>query len=272
MTHAVNLQNLINALAFKYILKGEVTHAHIPDDPFIESERRQIIFGAAVGIPTFYVRKNTPNRFLMKILEKTEGTRISRRYPGYIRVYNAAYRGALLRILKEDAADLAETLGLRDTLEDLETRLGHPGACSAAGKLQAGILQEANARSPLELSAEEFNGAAEKYYRTGLRRQQMEESFRFLEVILERLDKNPARMDPDLRQILQISAGGRSPADLVRTVTEDVIAEQASLEEIRKLLRFIIVHVCVEKWEEERLTGQAEGGYDAPPVFRAGNE
>jgi len=53
MARAVGLQNLLSALAFKYIAEESVTHAHIPDDPFVESERRQIIFGQAVGHPHF---------------------------------------------------------------------------------------------------------------------------------------------------------------------------------------------------------------------------
>nr|MDA8165765.1 hypothetical protein [Desulfobacteraceae bacterium] len=47
LSGAVDLQLLLTALAFKYILTGQVSHAHIPDDPTVESERRQIFFGRA---------------------------------------------------------------------------------------------------------------------------------------------------------------------------------------------------------------------------------
>ena len=53
MGKAANLQNLLNALAFKYMAEGKLTHSHIPDDPAVESERRQIFFCAATDIPTF---------------------------------------------------------------------------------------------------------------------------------------------------------------------------------------------------------------------------
>ena len=53
----------ITALAFRYVLNGDVTHDHIPDSPFIESERRQIFFATAIGIPTFFIRHDTENRF-----------------------------------------------------------------------------------------------------------------------------------------------------------------------------------------------------------------
>ena len=44
MGRAVDLQMLLNALAFKYIAEGKLTHQHIPDNPSVESERRQIFF------------------------------------------------------------------------------------------------------------------------------------------------------------------------------------------------------------------------------------
>jgi hypothetical protein len=55
LTGATNLQVLLTALAFKYMANGDVSHRHIPDTPFIESERRQIFFCMAIGIPTFFV-------------------------------------------------------------------------------------------------------------------------------------------------------------------------------------------------------------------------
>ena len=91
MAIAINLQLLVTALAFKLVLLGKVSHRHIPDDPFVESERRQIFFGSAIGIPTFYVRTDMPNLFMKRILDYTHGLRQSRRYPGYMRVYNQEY-------------------------------------------------------------------------------------------------------------------------------------------------------------------------------------
>ena len=165
MGYAAELQMLIHALAYKYIAQGKITHAHIPDTPVIESERRQVIFGAAAGIPTFFVRTDTANLFMRRILAITARTRQSRRYPGYTRVHNSEYLKALLKVLQEDAADLIEILKLADLIRDLGERLEYPGIHSAAAKLVAAILQEAGARSPLSLKAEDFNLAAEKYYR-----------------------------------------------------------------------------------------------------------
>jgi len=61
MGRATDLQVLITALAYKYMAEG-IRHCHIPDDPEIESERRQVFFGAAVAIPTF-LYAGTPATF-----------------------------------------------------------------------------------------------------------------------------------------------------------------------------------------------------------------
>src|SRR5262245_54499767 len=90
----VDLQALVTALAFKYQAQGKYAHVDIPDSPFIDSERRQIFFGAAIGIPTFFVRRDTTNQLLRAILSRTKRTRASRRYSGYLRVHNDDYRRA----------------------------------------------------------------------------------------------------------------------------------------------------------------------------------
>ncbi len=78
MGKAVTLQNLLYLLAFKYIVSGQIGHEHIPDDPSVESERRQVIFGAAIGIPTFFVHEKTGNTLIKKIMGKTDRVRIER--------------------------------------------------------------------------------------------------------------------------------------------------------------------------------------------------
>jgi len=42
MAGAVDLQNLVTALAYQYVIEERVVHRDIPDQPSIESERRQI--------------------------------------------------------------------------------------------------------------------------------------------------------------------------------------------------------------------------------------
>jgi hypothetical protein len=85
---AVSLQQLITAFACQSVIDQKITHRHIPDTPVVESERRQILFGAAIGIPTFFVQKQTPNVLMQSILKEVVHTRQSSQYPGHIRIHN----------------------------------------------------------------------------------------------------------------------------------------------------------------------------------------
>jgi hypothetical protein len=244
MGEATDLQMLMTALAYKYIFRGEVSHDHIPDEPSVESERRQIFFGTAIGIPTFYVRKDSRNRFMMKVIAKTEKNRNSHRYPGYVRVHNFEYRKALVTVIKEDAADLIEVLGLSETIRTLESRIVDPDSCAAAKKIERGILQRTGRTSPLNISAYEFNQSAEEYYRTALRRRHMDESISVLEEEASVLDAYARSADSDVRQALKSILDGWSAAEYLDSVKSDLINEKIHSEALRKLigLLLIIIH------------------------------
>jgi hypothetical protein len=242
---------LITALAFQYILKGEVSHAHIPDDPTVESERRQIFFGAAIGLPTFFVRRLTDNIFLKKILDRMERTRFSRRYPGYTRGHHKEYRKALLRILKEDGADLIEVMGLTQTLDDLERRLEEPQEYSALDRLTRGILEKAGISSPLKVSGEEFNRAAERYYRDDLRKRYMEEALSVLQEEFKKLDSHILCEDCFYQSAHKSLLGGRSAAEYLIRVEKDLLEENIPIDTIRKLihLTLLIIHSNMKHYE-----------------------
>jgi len=173
---AADLQAVITAMCYRYALTGRLSHALIPDGPELESERRQIFFGAAVGVPTFFVRLDTPNLFLKMIVERARRVRRSRRYPGYLRVYNLEYRKALVGLIREDAQDLVEAMDAGGLMEDLADRLEDWRGRSAAGRLTRGILEELGAKTPLDVPAAQFNQAAERYYRGRLRREHTREA------------------------------------------------------------------------------------------------
>ncbi|XPV75872.1 MAG: hypothetical protein ACNI27_14710 [Desulfovibrio sp.] len=180
MSQAATLQGLITALAWKYMLEGKVRHHDIPDTPAIESERRQIFFGTAIGIPTFYVRNNTRNKFIKHILKNTKKSRTSRRYKGYLRVYNHEFRTALIRTIRHDAPELVEMFQAENILNELDRRVCEPHKYGAAARLSRSIIKRAGARTPMDLSGKEFNRAAEKYYREDLRKHTTREGFSLL--------------------------------------------------------------------------------------------
>ncbi|PKN88739.1 MAG: hypothetical protein CVU51_03585 [Deltaproteobacteria bacterium HGW-Deltaproteobacteria-1] len=250
---AVNLQNLLYLLAFKYIVTGQVGHEHIPDDPSVESERRQIFFGSAIGLPTFFVQSSTGNTLLKKIISRTERVRMSRRYPGYLRAYNLEYRRALLKILHEDAADLIEMLGMRDDLVDLEDRLNYPEGFSACGRLTRGVLNTVGARSPLEVSAATFNQEAEKYYRTDLRNHHILEAFALLGDDMGKLEKASDECGQVARTLLYGIFKGKTTGEFLEDARHEILSETASVRTLETIINMILVHIH-HKTEHHRMS------------------
>lgn len=167
MSRAVELQNLISCLAFKYMASGLTDHHMIPGTPFVESERRQIFFGSAIGLPTFFVKKDTSNQFLGRIVKRVKKSRMSRRYPGYIRLFNKEYQLALIEMIEEDGADIIEMFGCGELLADLRNRINDPYGSSACGKLVGSII--GRGKRPRQYNADDFNNRAEDFYRTELK-------------------------------------------------------------------------------------------------------
>ena len=268
MAKALEVQNLLHALAFKYMAQGRVTHDHVPDDPFIESERRQITFGCAVGIPTFFVRHDTHNQFLKYLLSNVRRVRQSRRYPGYLRVHHAEYRRALLDVIRRDAADLIEMFGMEETMADLERRISDPDHESAFGSLQSGIVQKAGGRSPMSLTADELNTAAEGYYRDDLRKEHFREAWDFFRNDLLSLEKNGARSGHDLRPVLeQVLRRRNNLSTTLLSSEEDVFAEQASPELLRDLICLLVLTLRADRTEAEKTLADT-----APSICRTDEE
>ncbi len=267
MANAVNLQLLVTTLAFKLALLGKVSHQHIPDDPFIESERRQIFFGSAIGIPTFYVRIGTPNLFMRRILEKTRGSRQSRRYPGYMRVYNQEYLLGLIRLIQAEATDLIEMFDLKDLLDDLLRRLKNPSEFSVAGRLTSAILDISAAKSPMKLNADAFNLAAETYYRSTLKTNHVLEGLNFLHEDLSSLESNLAFLKQDYREAIRYVANGRDTRKFLEDVREDVLSESVPLDIIEKLIDLIVITIHRDADEPDKNLRRIRiHDNDAPPV------
>lgn len=243
MGHAGNMQVLITALAFKYALTGVVKHADIPDDPFVESERRHIFFGCAIGIPTFFVHGSTPNKFLRDILRRTRSVRYSRRYNGYLRVYHRQFLLALVETIRNDGEDLVENLGLRGTIDDLIRRIEDPKAFSATGRITAGILDEMGLETPMEAEAREFNLAAESYYRNHLKERQVREATdRFLEDVRD-VTAQKERHDDCYRTALAHTVGDCDAGGVVESLSKKLRTEECSVDELRKLINLLLITI-----------------------------
>lgn len=208
LAHATELQALVLAFAWKVMADGRFAPEHIPDLPWVESERRQALFAAAAGIPTFYVRSDTPNRLLTAILARTAEVRSSRRYPGHQRVPLDAYRRALLTTLVEEAPGLVEVMGAETALREVRRQLAGE-APSAAKRLTSGILVRAGAKSVWKLSADELNAAADGYYREELRRHHTAEAWEVVAedlLALERRAQGEAHVRRELARLLGLGS------------------------------------------------------------------
>jgi hypothetical protein len=239
---AANLQTLVTALAFQYAAEGTVTPEDIPDDPTTESERRQFVFASAMGVQTCSVREDTANRFMLKILAKTKKSRASRRYQGHLRVKLPDYCRALVETLEEDGADVIESLGLRGTVDQLRLRLNDPGQHAASGKLSAGILKEAGAQSAFDLSGNEFNLAAESYYRETLRKRHMEEALQLLLNDLQAIDREQSH-DCDYRRVATQLIGTAGAADFLESRRTALVNETLDHKTLAQCIRLTLLAI-----------------------------
>ncbi len=237
MAEAVDLQNLITAFAYKLVIQGEVQHRDIPDQPSVESERRQIFFGTAIGIPTVYIRTDSANGFLRSILTHVPSQRPSKRYKNYIRVQMHDYRLALLRYLTTRGTGIVEEFGAEKLLESLQERLIDP-QLAAAGKIIAhatGILR--GKRTAGKIPADMFNAATEKYYRTELKANQLQEG---LAVLLADCMELEHVADCNLREVMKAIDPEISAHEYLRRVEKSVRMENASPATLRHML-----HLCL---------------------------
>ncbi|MDA8133146.1 MAG: hypothetical protein M0T82_00870 [Desulfobacteraceae bacterium] len=241
MGGAADLQNLLTALSFQYILSGKVGPHMIPDTPDVESERRQVFFCSALNIPTFYVKTRTRNVFFLSILSRIPKTRQSRRYPGYTRVRVRDYKQALIETIKADGRDLIRVMGLEDTLSGLEARLFSSSA-SACGRLVGGIMETSRKKDPMKLRGEVFNQRAEAYFIDGLRKKQTAEAFSVLQEEYEKMDHGAGSGDPALRAALDLILKGRDLSAFLESIRQPCLNDTLDLEDIRKLIFLMILY------------------------------
>ncbi len=249
---ATDLQTLITALAYKYIFACGIDHCHIPDDPTVESERRQIFFGTAIGIPTFFVHSQSPNKFIQKVLARTKKTRLSHRYANYLRVHNIEYRKALIRTLREDAADLIEVLDMKDTVDDLEYRVCEPEKASVSHRLTNDILQEADASSPFQLSGRTFNLAAETFYRDTLRKRHVDESIDIVGKYFDNLDSETLKENSPYREPIHAILKETGAREFLDSVRQNVVEEKATAYVLNKFIQLTLL--VIERFKKSNIT------------------
>ena len=260
MAYAVDLQNLLHTLAFKYLIEMKLDHGDIPDNPFIESERRQIIFGRAIDLPTFFIRHDTDNAFMKRILKNTNGIRKSKRYQGYLRVHHKEYCLALVRMIREDGAELIEAMKMEGVLDDLTARIEDYFSYSAAGHLTKKVLKERHVRSPLDLSGEQFNQTLERYYRDDLRKKHIHEGWRFFEEDVWILERKMFWETFSLSKTLSQLSDYSDVHHFVEASCHNVITERISATDLKRLIYLLLLTIHMD------MTEGGEAGEENEPL------
>ena len=199
------------------------------------------MFGAAINIPTFFVHKETPNRFLRSILKKTKNTRSSRRYSGYLRVHHQDYRLALLQTIREEGRELVEGFGFADLLDDLELRLREPALHGASGRLTSGILAKEGVDSPFAMPAREFNLAAERYYREDLRLEQIREGWQFIAEDIRTMAAGEIPLSLEVRAELNAILGSQEIEPFLGRTHDALLGDCLAPQHAAQLLQLMIV-------------------------------
>lgn len=241
MAEAVNLQVLVTAFAYMKIADGSLRHENIPDDPFVESERRQIFFCAALGVPTVYIRETTENGFLMDIVRRVKTARRSNRYHGYIRIHTREYQRALLGILMQEGRGLIEMFGLEETMRGLNEKLEGFDEISSFGKITGGILKEGGFKNPFSATAREWNLAAEKYYRGTLRVRQAEEALDGVNATFADGGRFLREAGAQGREHLASVLGGETVSAYIGRVAKAFSQDTLGIGDIAKLISLVLL-------------------------------
>nr|WP_320191522.1 hypothetical protein [uncultured Desulfobacter sp.] len=250
MGKAADLQVLITALAQKYIYSRQVNHAMIPDTPDVESERRQIFFCTAIGVPTFFVKTRTRNQFLAKILKNTAKTRHSHRYPGYTRVLVHEYQRALISLIQTEAPDLISALNCASILDDLDNRVNAPKTHAAWGRITQGILDGSGKHKPMSMPGRLFNANAEQYYGQTLRTSHVSQGFDLLGTAFEQIDLWARYRDPSSGQALGQILGSRDILKFLKSMRQDFMDDTCAPETLKKFIYLMVLVISrdMKRW------------------------
>jgi hypothetical protein len=142
-------------------------------------------------------------------------------------------------------------LDLGETINDLERRLDDPERLTALGRLTSAVLRGTGAKHPLDIPADDFNRAAEKYYRQDLRVRHLKEAFRFLQEKVKMLGGANRRLQPESKKSLHTILENRDPLNFLAIVQRSVIEGKASETVIIQLIHLILIVIHEDKMHDK---------------------
>ena len=247
---AVNLQTLITAMAYRWVIEGTITHADIPDDPCTESERRQIFFATAIGVPTVFIRANTRNQVLRRILGLVDRLRPSRRYRGYVRIEVRAYQSACLEIVRGEEGCGRHGSDCITVFDALEAMLKGQRLNAAEHLTKAILGKQGRGFDPMRVKSEDFNRMAERYYRDELCRLHLDNG---LDSLVEEGLRFDAHKEAATGALKQQLIGSTPTALFIRETGCRLLAGEATGREIHLLIVLILVLFHQQMQRQETL-------------------
>ena len=154
-------------------------------------------------------------------------------------------------MLKDDAPELIEMGKLHDTIRDLADRIDEDGRDSVANRLTRRICEAAGVSSPMALTADEFNAAAEIFYRERLKREQMGQALDQWSEQVRQLDAMSAWRSGHFNQALFAVLKGRDASSFISTVRSAVIAEELPLAAVTRLIHLMLLTISHMRRQSE---------------------
>ncbi len=191
-------------------------------------------------MPTVFLRADTKNKLLRRIITQVERQRPSRRYKDYLRVEVAAYQLACLELLRQECVPEGNE-GATDIFDSLEAMLRGTKPTAAAQLTGAILDKHGRGSDPMRVKAGDFNRAAETYYRTDLCRLHMNNG---LETLIDDGRKLDACADADIGALKERLTGSASASLFIRETGSRLLAGEATGREIHILilLTLLVIH------------------------------
>jgi hypothetical protein len=157
--------------------------------------------------------------------------------------------------------------GIEETMKDLWERINDFDEYSVSSRLIRGILNSKQKHSPHDMDSDEFNYAAEGYYRGDLKRRHISEALLSLTEDCRMMDKSILGSGDSISKAMRFILNDSGAARMLAILTDDVVEERVDLEQLIKLIHLILVVEYIDQ-----LAAKHEEAEDDPaPVYRAGN-
>jgi hypothetical protein len=161
-------------------------------------------------------------------------------------------------------------LGLKETVDDLALRLECPDSHATAGRLTGSILDSAGAKSPLNMKANDFNKAAEKFYRNDLKRHHIRDAFRLLEEDMNRIDAVYHNDKQMIRNALQFTLKDQDASQFLSITKQKVMREEVSTNDLVKLINLTLISIDNDRSQSQKfLHKELSESDNTSSVYRA---